>query len=232
MRHHVLFLIALAGFTIPLTGQAPVDYRFEKVRSKVVIGSGAAETRASAGTVAHGGDRIRTGWFGYALLEAPRYAARFEIFSGSDVTLEPATPGVILSLDRGRLKAVFDKLTGEEPRMVRTPGALLAVRGTRYGVEVGRDGVSDLVVFDGVVEVTSPLRPQPLLVHAGETCHYGTHTPPVAMPMGRGMSEGMWQQHGAGMNGDGMNQRGGMDGMTAPGAQPKPPPMSGSGHGH
>lgn len=226
MRRTAPVLIVLACLTLPLTGQTPIDYRFERVRNKVVVASGSTEIRASAGTVARGGDRVRAGWFGYALFEAPRYAARFELFAGSDVTLGAAAPGVILSLERGRLKAVFDKLTGNEPRMVRTPGALLAVRGTRYGVEVGRGGEADLVVFDGVVEVSSPLSAQPLFVRAGEACHYGAKTPPVSMPMRRGMTEDMWQQHGAGMGGGGMNRDGGMDGMT-PRAQPNPAPMPG-----
>lgn len=232
MKSISCLLITLTCSALPLMGQESslIEYRFDQVRSKVVVTTASAESRASAGTVAHSGERVRTGWFGYALLAAPKYAARFEVFSGSEITLAGGVPGVILTLDRGRLKAIFDKITGEEPRLVRTPGALLAVRGTRYGIEVGRDGVADLVVFDGIVEVRSPLRPEPLLVRAGETCHFSMHTPPMAMPMPKGMNEGMWQRHGAGggMDGGMMPRDGGMGG----GSRDKPP-MSGSGHhGH
>lgn len=231
MRRFSVFLLALISVALPVVGQTPIDYRFDRVRSKVTVSTPAEQIRASEGTIAHSGDRVRAGWFGYAMLTAPRYAAHFEVFAGSDVRLAGGTAGVLLTLDRGRIEAIFDAVTGQEPRMVQTPGALLAVRGTRYGVEVGRGGIADLVVFEGVVEVRSPLRPEPLLVRAGETCHFGTNTPPKAMPMPRGMTEEMWRKHGAG--GDGMMPRdGGMDGRSRPQGAPPHPPMSGSGrHG-
>ena len=231
MKRSAASLFALMVSALPLLGQEPVEYRFEQVRGKVTVATPAAETRASAGSAARGGDRVRTGWFGYALLGAPRFGARFEVFAGSDVRLASETPGVLLSLERGRLKAIFDKVTGEEPRMVKTPGALLAVRGTRYGIEVGRDGAGTLVVFEGTVEVRSPLRPEPLLVQAGEACHYSASMRPESMPMPHGMTEGMWQRHGAGMGGGAMPGGGGMDGMGGTQGRPNQP-RSGSGHGH
>lgn len=232
MKRNAASLFALMLFALPLLGQEPVEYRFESVRSKVTVATPAAETRAAAGSVAHGGDRVRTGWLGYALLGAPRFGARFEVFAGSDVRLASETPGVLLSLERGRLKAIFDKITGDEPRMVKTPGALLAVRGTRYGIEVERDGTASLVVFEGTVEVRSPLRPEPLLVQAGEACHFSASMRPELMPMPHGMTEGMWQRRGAGMGGGSMPRDGGMDGMRgAQGGTNRP--RSGSGHhGH
>lgn len=232
MKQSAASLFVLMVSVLPLLGQEPVEYRFESVRSKVTVATPSAETRASAGSVAHGGDRVRTGWFGYALLGAPRFGARFEVFAGSDVRLASETPGVLLSLERGRLKAIFDKITGEEPRMVKTPGALLAVRGTRYGIEVGRDGTASLVVFEGTVEVRSPLQPDPLLVRAGETCHFSASMRPKSRPMPRGMTEEMWQRHGTGMGGGTMPRDGGMNGMGGTNRGTKHP-QSGSGHhGH
>lgn len=231
MKRSATLFFAATLMAATAFGQEPVEYRFERVRSKVTVASVATETRAAIGSVAYGGDRIRTGWLGYALFGAPRFGARFEVFAGSDVRLASDTPGVLLSLERGRLKAIFDKITGDEPRMVKTPGALLAVRGTRYGIEVGRDGTSTLAVFEGVVEVRSPLRPEPLLVRAGETCHFSPSMRPEAMPMPRGMHEGSWQRHGSGMNGgmDGMSGGRSMDdsGGMHGGAQR---PSTGSGH--
>ena len=208
MKRMTMLFFAATLMAATAFAAKPVEYRFERVRSKVTLVSVSTETRAAAGSVAFGGDRIRTGWLGYALLGAPRFGARFEVFAGSDVRLANDTPGVLISLERGRIKAIFDKITGDEPRMVKTPGALLAVRGTRYGIEVGRDGTSTLAVFEGVVEVRSPLRLEPLLVRSGETCHFSTSMRPEAMPMPHGMNEGSWQRHGSGMNG------GGMEGMT------------------
>lgn len=231
MKRSITLFLGTALLAASASGAEPVEYRFERVRSKVTLASSGAETRATPGAVAFGGDRIRTGWLGYALLGAPRFGARFEVFAASEVRLAADAPGVLISLERGRLKAIFDKITGDEPRMVKTPGALLAVRGTRYGIEVGRDGASVLAVFDGVVEVRSPLRPEPLLVRAGETCHFSTSMRPEAMPMPHGMHEGTWQRHGSGMRGDteGMPGGRGMDGGSEGhgGAQR---PATGSGH--
>lgn len=230
MKRNTMLFFAATLMAATAFGQEPVEYRFERVRSRVTVDSTVAETRAAVGSVAHGGDRIRTGWLGYALLGAPRFGARFEVFAGSDVRLASDTPGVLISLERGRLKAIFDKITGDEPRMVKTPGALLAVRGTRYGIEVGRDGTSTLAVFEGVVEVRSTLRPEPLLVRAGETCHFSTSMRPEAMPMPQGMNEGSWQRHGSGMNGgmDGMSGGRSMDGGGMHGGGQRP--STGSGH--
>lgn len=201
-----LFLVSV--FCLLTSGAPrPIDYQFERVRSKVMLSSSGGELRAQQGTEAKSGDRIRTGWIGYAVLDAKRHAATFEIFSSSDVVLASDAPGAILSLERGRIKAIFDKITGAEPRAVQTPGALLAVRGTRYGVEVGRDGRATLAVFEGAVEVISPLQPESLLVRAGEICEFGRTHAPRSMPMPRGMNEHSWNQRGMGGTHDG-----GMDG--------------------
>lgn len=237
MKFAVASLVVVACAVAPAFAEDPIDYRFDRVRSKVTLETQANAVRASEGTVAHGGDRVRTGWNGYALLAAPRYAANFELFASSDVRLASDTPGVLVSLERGRLKAIFDKITGDEPRMVQTPGALLAVRGTRYGVEVGSHGETSLFVFEGIVEVRSALDSQPLLVNAGERCHYSTTRRPEARPMPRGVNEEMWQRHGSsaggGMSGDvkdsAMPREGGGEGMG--GSRTRPAPGSGH-HGH
>lgn len=232
MKRQSALFFAAASIAVAAFGAEPVEYRFERVRSKVTVASLSTETRAAAGSVAHGGDRVRTGWLGYALLGTPRFGARFEVFAGSDVRLANDAPGVLISLERGRLKAIFDKITGDEPRMVKTPGALLAVRGTRYGVEVGGDGASILAVFEGVVEVRSPLRPEPLLVRAGETCHFSASMRPEAMPMPHGMSEGAWQRHGSGGGGGGMDERSGGRGMDGGDGMRGGTRRPGTGSGH
>lgn len=214
-------------YSLPMLAQEQIDYRFDEVKRKVTLTSSKGDSRVSAGVLAKSGDRVQTGWFAYALLAAPRYAAHFEIFAGSDVQLASNTPGVLLSLERGRLKAIFDKLTGDEPRMVRTPGALLAVRGTRYGIEVGSDGAATLVVFEGTVEVRSELTPQPQLVHTGEICHFSRSMRPDVMPMPPGMNEEMWNRHGRDTDGT-MPGPGGMDGSPggmngSPGGMNGPP---------
>jgi len=168
--------------------EAPVDYRFDEVKRRVFVTSAKQERRVDKGQHAQGGDKVQTGWFSYALIASERYRAKFEIFSSTDVQLAEGTPGVILSVERGTLHAIFDKITGTEPRVVKTPGALLAVRGTQYTVVVAQDGATTLDVFEGTVEIRSPLRPEPFLVHAGQESTFSRREMPRAreMPKDRG----------------------------------------------
>lgn len=196
MRYPAFMSVAILTALFSQAGQEGIEYRFEQVRSKVVVVSPVQTFRAAEGTVAFGGDRVRTGWLGHAVVGVPQKAARFEIFGSSEVVLSPESAGVILSIDRGRLSAVFDALAGDEPRAIRTPGALLAVRGTRYGVEVHRDQRTVLAVFEGAVEIISPLSPEPMIVRAGQISEFGPRHVPETRQMHPGMTEGSW--HGRG----------------------------------
>jgi hypothetical protein len=196
MKYPTFMMIAVLTSLFSQAGQERIEYRFEQVRSKVVVVSPVQTFRAAEGAVAFGGDLVRTGWLGHAVVGVPQKAARFEIFASSEVVLSPGSAGVILSIDRGRLSAVFDALAGDEPRTIRTPGALLAVRGTRYGVEVHRDQRAVLVVFEGAVEVISPLTPEPMMVRAGQIAEFGPRHVPQTRQMHPGMTEGTWRGHG------------------------------------
>ena len=207
MRIHAL---AMAGVLLAQAASAPVEYRFAEVAGKVVLTHADTERRVSAGEVAEAGDEVRTGWRGRAVIEAPARASRFEVLPSTRVRLAGPEPGVLLVLERGRLKAIFDALAGHDDRLVATPGALLAVRGTRYGVEVEADGAAAVTVFEGTVEVLPrDAALAPLAVRAGEVCRFGPHTPPRAAPMPRDMREDSWR--------GGMVQR---DPGTAAGAAP------------
>jgi hypothetical protein len=176
----LLALIAGSG----IGAQAPVEYRFDEVRRTVTVMHGEKELRAAKGQQAESGDKVETGWFAYALIGSDRHRARFELFSATSVTLAAGTPGVILTLERGRIRAAFDKITGSEPRTVQTPGALLAVRGTKFDVEVDHQGETTLDVFEGIVEVRSSiLQQQPFMVQAGQESSFGPRRPPDVRPM-------------------------------------------------
>jgi hypothetical protein len=213
----VLFIMSATASAV---AQESIDYRFDDVKRKVTVTSAKQqERRVDKGQHAQSGDKVTTGWFSYALIAAERYRAKFELYSSTDVQLAEGTPGVILSLERGRLHAIFDKITGTEQRMVKTPGALLAVRGTQYSVEVGSDGNTTLDVFEGTVEVQSALRPEPFLIHAGQESTFSRREMPRSFPMpkdrtpeGRmhrepGSRDGQHEgpQHGGGMPPHGTN---------------------------
>jgi hypothetical protein len=182
MRRTLLAVVSVLG-TMHAHAATPLQYRFDDVKRSVTVISAGKPTAATKGSQAHGGDRVSTGWFSSALIASEAQQARFEIYSASEVTLAEDTPGVILSLERGRIRAIFDKITGSEPRIVKTPGALLAVRGTQFDIRVDRDGNTTVDVFEGLVEIRSPLRPEPLFVKPGEEAKFGRNRPPSSGPM-------------------------------------------------
>jgi hypothetical protein len=209
--------------------QQTIDYRFDEIRRKVTLTTASQQLAVAKGQRAVSGDKVSTGFLSYALIASEHYRAKFELFGSTDVQLAGNAPGVILSLERGRLRAMFDKITGDEPRVVQTPGALLAVRGTQYEVAVDANGKTDLKVFEGTVEIRSELRPAPMLVHAGEAATFSRKDPPMSRPMPKdGNVPGGHDGHD-GHDGHGDPHGGDPHGMAPPpGPQPShgtmPPP--------
>jgi hypothetical protein len=241
MKTFLASLAMLTAAAATTTTPAPVGYRFDDVKRTVTLRTANQESPAAKGVHAQSGDRVHTGWFSYALIAAEPQRARFEIFSSTDIQLAGGTPGVILSVERGRIHAMFDKITGSEPRIVQTPGALLAVRGTQYNVEVDAAGKTIVDVFEGTVEIRSPLRAEPFLVHAGETSSFTRRDPPPDRPMKT--PDDRRQDAPGRRDGAGPDPRGGHDAPgTRPGdpgarggqppPQPRPQPPSGPGGHH
>ena len=229
MKTLVAFAVA-AATTLSVQGpkQKSIDYRFDDVKRKVVLTTPQKELEVARGQHAQSGDRVQTGWFSYALIASETYRAKFELFSSTDVKLAAGEPGVILSVERGRMHAMFDKLVGSEPRVVQTPGALLAVRGTQYDVDVDDQGKTTLKVTEGTVEVRSKLRPEPMLVHAGEMANFSRVEPPQMRPMTRGDED---RGDGHDRDGHGMDQHGhGMQPPSGPSHGTSQPPPPGGHH--
>lgn len=226
--------LAACFFALAATGVVPAsppDYRFDEVKRNVTLN----EAKIDRGALAHGGDMVNTGLFSYALIAADHYHAKFEIFGSTKVQLASDTPGVILSLERGRLRAMFDKITGTEPRIVQTPGALLAVRGTKYDVEVEGGGRTTVDVWEGVVELKSPMMREPVFVRAGQESVFNRHEPPPQprpIPDARRGNDPTQPQHRSGDDGHHGGQphsppHGGT--QQAPPPMPPPPPPRPSG---
>jgi hypothetical protein len=80
----------------------------------------------------------------------------------------------------GKVRAYIRKRTGGAPPFqMGTPSAVIAVRGTRFDVEVNGRGVSEVDVFDGLVEVASTDMPgSSVLVSPGFSTRVGLGSPP------------------------------------------------------
>lgn len=85
-----------------------------------------------------------------------------------------------LQIILGKVRAYIRKRTGGAPPFqIGTPSAVIAVRGTRFDVEVNASGVSQIDVFDGLVEVGSATIPGvSVLVSPGMSTRVGVDTAP------------------------------------------------------
>lgn len=222
--------LALAPLMVTLL-QAPapapeaLTYRFEEVKRSVLRQPGGdkdKEVKVAKGDSALPGDGVTTGWWAQTTISVPERASRFEVYANTQVKLASGEPGVLLMVERGRIKAFFQSLVegNRQERQVAVPGALLAVRGTRYGVEVDKNSKSTLVVFEGVVEVLHKApRTESIRVKAGEWATFGPNTLPQIQPKSmRGFQEGSWNQgmHPDGTMGPGAMSPGSMQKGSAP----------------
>ena len=197
----VLGLSVLSG--APST-QAPLSLTYDvvAVKHKLLLATPDGEHRLRAGASAASGDSLRTGWRARAELAVPERAARFHLGSSTRFRLAHDRPGVLLEVEKGRLRALFgsEEDTGVSfgERLVTTPSAVLAVRGTEYGVEVAKNGDTSVMVFEGVVEVKDiGGLGEPVMVRFGESCRIRMGASPSA-PRSHGLSTGDWDR-GRGM---------------------------------
>jgi hypothetical protein len=195
--------LALTALLVSLLSVAPAGdsdptlaYEVAHVKRKLIHFTADGKVRLEAGAALHSGDRLRTGSWSSAEIAAPDFQARFRIGSSTRFRLASDTPGVLLELERGRLRAVFEALLTPDPpeRLIQTPSALLAVRGTEYGVEVDRAGTTALVVFRGTVEAIDLERlGEPVQVSAGQKLRI-ERGKAAGKPTDHGISSQQWDK--------------------------------------
>jgi ferric-dicitrate binding protein FerR (iron transport regulator) len=116
---------------------------------------------------------VLTGPDGFAQFQVSD-GSTFEVYPNSRATFRnnPGSLRDLIDLWVGRVKVHIQKLGGQpNPNNVRTPTAVIAVRGTTFDVAVEDDDETTLVsVEEGVVAVQHALLPrgEPKLVGAGE----------------------------------------------------------------
>ncbi len=210
----VLLLIAAAA----PAPEGTIEYQVTGVKGKLFREAQQGTERLETGALLESGETLATGRRSAADLSAPEFGSRFHLGSRTRVVLAAHTPGVLLRLEKGRLRALFDQLAGRPgtERRIETPSAILAVRGTEYGVAVDRSGDTTLVVFSGGVEVSDRARRGvPVLVEAGFTVRVRSGQVPGS-PQPHGLTQGRWDR-GATPGAPGMSSGTG-SGSASPGS--------------
>jgi len=224
MRNAILF--ALIAMSIPAAatdeGAESITYDVVRVEGKLYLEAEPEEQRLGAGDHAVSGDRLRTGSSSSATIGVPSHTTVFLIQAKTSFTFAHDRPGVLLHIEKGRLRAIFGAFPGSDPRLVTTPSAVLAVRGTEYGLRVKKNGNTEIVVFDGVVEVSDPLGENPpIRVEAGQQSRIKTGRPAEA-PTAHRVTPNDWDQGRStpsrGMGADGPYSGSQSGALGAPGA--------------
>ncbi|RLE17889.1 MAG: hypothetical protein DRJ65_22145 [Acidobacteria bacterium] len=193
MKRLIVALAVILGATVlgalpgveTETESAGLTYEVTALKGKLLREAPVPEERLALGSILRSGAVLRTGWWASAEISCSARSAHFKLEPSTRVRLTDDVPGVLLDLEKGRVRAWFDTLGGESPseRLVTTPSAVLAVRGTEYGVSVSKRGDTTIVVFSGVVEVRDLARlKDPVRLQAGMHC---------AVPRGEGPSSPM-----------------------------------------
>ncbi|MCK5379757.1 MAG: FecR domain-containing protein [Acidobacteria bacterium] len=165
-------LVALPGGEMK-TESVGLTYEVSALRGKLLREEPTPTERLAVGNIVRSGAVLRTGWWASAELSCPTRGAHFKLEPSTRVRLTDDVPGVLLDLQKGNVRAWFDALGSESPseRLVTTPSAVLAVRGTEYGVSVNKEGDTTIAVFHGVVEVRDLARHRErVMVQAGMFC--------------------------------------------------------------
>jgi hypothetical protein len=173
---HAVLLVALALIcTTHVTAQVTlVEARIASISGAVLLSNGAqASAPAKRGDVLAPGEEIDTRGGGHATIE---------LTDGSLVVVRPGSRIVLKDFRTANsLRELFDILLGQvrvkinhfggkpNPYRVNSPTASIAVRGTEFSVAVNGVGDTEVVVYEGLVEVASRSNPEKkVLLHPGQ----------------------------------------------------------------
>jgi hypothetical protein len=153
---------------------APVEARIASVSGAALVSNGGqAPTAAQRGDVLFPGEEIDTRGDGHLTIE---------LTDGSLVLVRPGSRVLLKDFRAANtLRELFEVLLGRvrvkinhfggkpNPYRINSPTASIAVRGTEFSVAVNGVGDTEVIVYEGLVEVTSLSNPQnKVLVHPGQ----------------------------------------------------------------
>jgi hypothetical protein len=243
-----LCLLAVAGVCLGQTPALP-DWGGPAGAAKVVTAQGNVsvikDTQAwaiSAGAWVHPRQEIITGFDGYAELQVAD-GSRLEVFPNSRLVFRHNAGNLreLLDVWIGRVKVYIHRLNGEPNfNRVRTPTAVISVRGTVFDVIVDlEDDVTAVFVEEGSVAVQHAILPftEAKVLKAGESIRVYKNSPLAKSRIDKGevvqralraLSEWMvLQGPRLGGGAGGAAPGGGVPiggGPTLPGDTPAPPP--------
>ena len=159
---------------LPIWAQGAVQGQIAEVKGKVSLVRGqAAPALLHKQDTVQAGDEILTDHKSSATIRMPD-GSTVRIFPDSHVVLRAETGNwkEFLHVLLGTVRVQIEKLSGRpNPRTVTTPTAIVAVRGTIFGVAVNPSGETQVGVEKGLVSVANQLHPEDVvMVKPGQQC--------------------------------------------------------------
>lgn len=182
----VLLVVALPLWAAPPAG---VEGQMTEVKGDVSVVRGQAPpVPLRKNDTVQAGDEILTDRKSSATIRMPD-SSTVRIYPNSHVVLrtETGTWKEFLHVLLGNVRVQIEKLSGRpNPKSLTTPTAIIAVRGTIFGVEVERTGDTKVGVGKGLVSVANQLHPaDEVLVKAGQSVWVRRDQRPTAPEMMR-----------------------------------------------
>jgi hypothetical protein len=171
----ILSAIALACTAMSARAQVTaVEARVASVSGAALVSNGGrAPTAAQRGDVLFPGEEIDTRGGGHLAIELTD-GSLVLVRPGSRVLLKDfqaaSTLREMFEVLLGRVRVKINHFGGKpNPYRINSPTASIAVRGTEFSVAVNGVGDTEVIVYEGLVEVTSLSNPQnKVLVHPGQ----------------------------------------------------------------
>jgi hypothetical protein len=171
----LILVLAVASIAQPARAQVTqVEARVASVNGAVLLSiGGQAPAAAQRGDVLSPGEEIDTRGGGHLTIELSD-GSLVMVRPGSQVLLkdfrQANTLRELFQVMLGRIRVRINHFSGKpNPYRINSPTASIAVRGTEFSVAVNGVGDTEVIVYEGLVEVTSLSNPQnKVLVHPGQ----------------------------------------------------------------
>jgi hypothetical protein len=173
-RTHYKFVAVVVMFilALPALAQNPATGQIAAVKGKVSLIRG-----QNVPVLLHQRDEVQAG---DSILTDAKSSATMRFRDGSTVRIFPNSHvelrselgkwRELLHVLLGNVRVQIEKLSGRpNPKVITTPTAIIAVRGTIFAVAVAQNGDTQVGVENGLVTVASQLRPEKeVLVRPGQ----------------------------------------------------------------
>ena len=173
--HSVAGLFLVAAAAVVCSAQTSIfspdgAAKVTQLSGRVSILKDSTEWALHTGSLVQVKQVIVTGADGYAVLQVSD-GSTFEVYPNSRVVFRdnPSNWKDLLNVMLGRVKVHIQRLSGQpNHNKVKTPTAVISVRGTIFDVVVEDEASTLVSVEEGQVEVAHSLLPSSKLVNAGE----------------------------------------------------------------